>query len=147
MGKTIRAFIRSLFNMSKQPPNPIQWKFTAKKTSFNTYSIHATALIAYPWRLFSQKSSPEGPLPTMVKFEENTYVLLMGDTKEVGTIKEDNQNVYKVMTHFYTSVVDFIQEVSVFNQPELLKGKIVYMACTDKQCLNPTEITFQIELS
>ncbi len=147
MKKRIQSLFLKSFGLKPKQPDPIDWRIKSKMLSFNLFEVHITAVIEYPWRLYSQKSSSEGPLPTRVRFNENSYIILIGDTKEVGTVKEDYDHFYNSITHFYTSVVDFVQEVTAFTKPETLKGKIVYMVGTDRRYLNPKEITFQIELT
>jgi thiol:disulfide interchange protein DsbD len=106
------------------------------------------AFIAYPWKLYAQESTLDGPLPTIIKFEENSFINLIGKPKEIGTIKEEYEENCNKIVHYYETAVDFMQEVRVYtSQSELLKGEITYMACSDKKCLKPIKMEFQIELS
>jgi hypothetical protein len=41
----------------------------------------------------------------------------------------------------------FTQRVELKTASASIKGKVVFMACTDKECLLPEEITFKVETS
>ncbi len=146
MLKSIKAFIRSIFG-GATPPGPIQWTFTAQKTTKGTYRVYVTALIDYPWRLYSAQSAPEGPLPTRVEFVESATVQLLGKPEEMGVFKEEWDTQYKVLTRYYNSGVSFVQEVWAAIRPALVKGTVIFAACTEKQCREPTAIEFQVVLN
>ena len=136
-----------LLGVKVKRSNSIKWKYTAKKTSFNTFKVHITALITSPWRLYSQESALV-ELPTVVvSFYENSFIHLIGEPKEVGVLKEEFNKEYKVKTSYYSTVLDIIQEIMVYTQPITLKGKILYAPCTEKKCVHFEEQEFQIELN
>lgn len=146
MSKSITELISSCLGIKKNIPNPIQWKITAIKKSFDTYEIHMIAFIAHPWKLYAQESPSHGPSPTTIRFEENSFLSLIGKPKEIGTVNEGYEEVFNGITHYYNTAVDFVQEVRIY-QSELLKGEIIYMACSEKKCLKPQVIEFQLVLS
>lgn len=146
MRKSIRAFILFIRGRFKKP-NPIQWKCTAQKTNTNTYRIHVTAFISDPWRLYSWESEWEGPMPTLIEFEEHSLIHILGEPKEMGTFKEAYDPKSDVRMRYYTTVANFVQEVRAHIQPLWVKGKVIFTACTEKRCLEPKEIEFQVELN
>lgn len=147
MRKSISVVLKSIFGKSKKTPKPIKWEIKTKKISFNTYQIHIVAFVSYPWWIYPQESTPNGIFPTVIKFEENNFLSLIGKPKEIGALKEGYDEISKVKTHFYSWVVVFVQEVVAYKQPERLTGKIIYVACLDKGCLKPQEMEFKIELN
>jgi len=125
--------------------NPTRWKFISKKVGDQTYEIHLMAFIDYPWRIYSQFSVEEGPLPTIIKFKESPLVIFNGKPKEVGNKKEKYDVNYRTITQYYDTSVDFIQVVRTSSpfEPMMLEGKLIFMACTDKKSLAPKEIEFK----
>lgn len=106
------------------------------------------AFITHPWKLYAQESTLAGPLPTIIKFEETSFIHLIGKPKEIGTLKESHDEIFKVVAHYYETAVDFVQEVRIYKfQSELLKGEITYMACSEKKCLKPYKMKFELELN
>lgn len=139
--------ILKLLGIKVKPRTPIEWRFKTKKTSFNTYLVHITAMIAHPYRLYSGESALERPLPTTITFEENTFINILGDIKEKGSLKEEDNREKDIVAYYYISVVDYIQEIMAFTNTETLKGVIRYTPCTGKKCLPLMEKKFEIELS
>ena len=146
MLKTIVNTIKAKFKLKTKPPNPIEWRFKTKKTSFNTYQIHITAMIEHPWRLYTEETTLEGPLATTIEFEESSFINTLGDLKEKGRLNEEYNKDYKVKTYYYSSVVDYIQDIIAFTNLETLRGTIYYTPCTEKHCLTMMTKQFQIAL-
>jgi thiol:disulfide interchange protein DsbD len=143
----IRNPLLALLGKKVNPPNPIEWRFKPKKTSFNTCEVHITAMIEHPWRLYSQESAVEGPMPTSIQFEENTFLHPSGELEEHGNVHKAYNQHHDITTYYCTSVVDHIQNFHVFTNPQILKGKIYYTPCNEKSCLSRLEKEFQIELT
>jgi len=150
MRKAKVSLIKSIlvFSMFTKTKNPVQWKFISKKVGDQTYEVHLTAFIDYPWRIYSQYSAEEGPLPTIIKFKENPLIIFNGKLKEVGNEEEKYDVNYRVVTRYYVTTVDFIQVVQTSSpfEPMMLDGKLIFMVCTDKQSLAPKEIEFKVKL-
>jgi hypothetical protein len=140
------SFILLCFNEMGQQ-NPIQWSFSSKKISERTFEIHMKAIIAPAWRIYSQGTPNEGPIPTKITFTKSPLVLLEGKTREEGQMKIRHEEVFGVDIHFYNNSVDFIQIVKLKGEVKAkLAGTLEYMTCTDEQCLNPRTIPFSVVL-
>jgi hypothetical protein len=146
MQKSISIVLKSIFGKSKKTPQPITWEIKTKKTGFNTYEIHIIAFVSYSWWIYPQEATLDGIFPTVIKFEENTFLNLIGKPKEIGALKEGYDEISKIKINFYSSAVIFVQEIIAYRQPELLTAKILFTACTDKGCLKPQQMEFKIEL-
>lgn len=139
--------ILKLLGIKVKPPNPIEWRYKVRRISFNRFQIHITAIIQHPYRLYSQESALEGPLPTSINFEESSFIHFVDAYKEEGNLKEEYSKLYKASISYYTSVVDYVQEIHAFLPNEVVKGKITYTPCTESHCLSTREEEFKIELS
>ncbi|MEX0313364.1 MAG: hypothetical protein AB3N18_04240 [Allomuricauda sp.] len=142
MNKKLKKLWFKLVGRQQYPTSPVCWRFKSKRTSFNTYRVHITALIVHPYRLyaFTQESILKGYQTTTIAFEKSTFVHIYGGLKEKGNPKTiHNKGLDKPM-YYYNTIVDYIQDFYVFTTPEKIKGVIHYTPCTEKRCLaNMTE--------
>lgn len=150
MKKIVLLCVVSLFafTVSGQLLEPVQWKFSSKKTGEKSYEVHLTAEMEYPWHIYSQYTEEGGPLPTTIVFKDSPAVKLKGKPGEKGDLIEKYEAVFMVDTRYYAGTVDFVQLVEVQKKgPATLEGSVTFMACTDEQCLVPQEVEFKIVLN
>lgn len=134
--------------VSAQGLDPVEWRFTSEKLDDKTYEVRISAHMEYPWRIYSQHTEDGGPLPTEITFRENPEVELDGEVKEEGDLVEKYEEVFMVDARYYIGNVDFVQKVKVEKgTQEILEGSVVFMACTDEQCLTPREVKFNLRLN
>lgn len=134
--------------VSSQIIEPVTLQFSSVKKNKNTYEIHVKANIQKGWHIFSQSTDTGGSLPTNISFKKNKMIIVNGNLKEVGVLKEKYEDVFEVNTKYYYNIVDFVQLVKTkTNAPVKLEGTIMYMACKDEQCLTPQEVEFEIMLN
>ncbi len=145
MPKLIPLFLE-LLGVFKEPVDPVQWQFTVKKEKEHNYNIHITGFMESPWRLCAQDSSENGPLPTRIRFKEHSDILLVGSVKEMGNLKKEFDYTFQAKTHYYTTTVNFVQKIMVFNPPVMLQGRLIYMAYKDKEYADPKIFEFQLEI-
>jgi len=126
--KSVSIVLKSLFGKSNKTPKPITWEVKTKKTDFNTYEIHIIAFVSFPWWIYPQESGENEVFATVLQFEENSYLSLIGKPKEIGALKDVYNETSKTKIHFYSSAVIFVQEIIAYRQPELLTAKIMFTA-------------------
>ncbi len=130
-----------------QLKDPVQWDFKAVKKEANSYEIVITATLPQPWHIYSQNTPKGGPRPTIVSFNKNPLVSLDGKVKEVGKLKKEKDEIFKVNVMYYGDKVEFVQKVKVKGAIKTnLTGTVEYMVCDDEQCLPPTRKSFDIKL-
>ena len=78
-------FATSVFGQSNKQ---VQWNFSSKKLSENTYEIHMTATVNGDWHLYAQNVGVDGPVPTSFSFTKNPLLVLDNKVKEEGNIVE-----------------------------------------------------------
>ncbi|MBC9797720.1 protein-disulfide reductase DsbD domain-containing protein [Sinomicrobium weinanense] len=126
----------------------VEWNFTSKRLDDKTYEVRISAEMEYPWHIYSQYTKDGGPLPTDIVFTDNPAIELEGEIKEEGGLIEKYEELFMVDTSYYIGRVDFIQRVKVKKEtPQVLKGSVTFMACTDKQGLTPQQVEFNIKLN
>lgn len=126
--------------------NPVLWTYTAKKIADKTYELHLTATITGNWHLYAQDAG-EGPEPTSFKFTPNPLISFDGKVKEVGKLEKSFDKNFNSVLKFYTNKVDFVQKVKVKSSvATVVKGKVNFMVCNDRQCLPPRDVPFTINV-
>jgi len=137
-------FATSVFGQSNKQ---VQWSFSSKKVSENTYEIHMTATVNGDWHLYAQKVGVEGPVPTSFRFTKNPLVILDNKVKEVGNLVKKKEEVWDGVVSYYEDKVNFIQVVKLKgNVKTNLAGKVEFMVCNDSQCLPPSTVDFKVNI-
>ena len=137
-------FATSVFGQSNKQ---VQWSFSSKKVSENTYEIHMTATVNGDWHLYAQKVGVEGPVPTSFSFTKNPLLILDNKVKEVGNLVKKKEEVWDGVVSYYEDKVNFIQVVKLKgNVKTNLAGKIEFMVCNDSQCLPPSTVDFKVNI-
>lgn len=152
--KNIRyiLFMTLLFSlrMTAQSMDPVEWEFSTNTVGKDTYEVIMTATMEHPWHIYSQFMEDGGPVPTEITFKANPVIALIGDVKEDGLPIEKYEDVFMLDTRYYEGVVHFVQTVKVnanTETPITLEGTVLFMACSEEQCLTPQEREFKVTLN
>jgi thiol:disulfide interchange protein DsbD len=125
----------------------VQWNFSSKKVSDNTYEIHMTATVNGDWHLYAQEVGVDGPVPTTFKFTRNPLLVLDNKIKEVGNLVKKKEEVWGGVVKYYENKVNFIQVVKLKgNIKTNVAGKVEFMVCNDSQCLPPSTVDFKVNI-
>lgn len=131
---------------SAQIAYPVEWSFTAKRISINTYEVHMTATVGGGWRLYSQQAG-EGPVPTSIRLIKSAQIVPIGKTLELGKLVFAQDPAFDSKVRYYQNKVDFVQKIYVKGAtPAALKGSVEFMASDDHQSLPPKTIDFNVKL-
>jgi hypothetical protein len=137
-------FATSVFGQSNKQ---VQWNFTSKKVSDNTYEIHMTATVNGDWHLYSQNVGVDGPVPTSFNFNKNPLLVLDNKVKEVGALVKKKEEVWGGVVNYYQNKVNFIQVVKLKgNIKTNVAGKVEFMVCNESQCLPPSTVDFKVSV-
>lgn len=129
-----------------QSDKEVQWTFTAKKVTDNTYEIHMTAKVNDDWHIYSQNAG-DGPFATAVSFSKNPLVSLEGKVQESGKMKKVFEKAFDTEVRYYEDVVNFVQVIKVKGKVKTnIAGKIEFMVCNDSRCLPPAAVDFKINI-
>jgi hypothetical protein len=140
------AFVLLLFalHVNAQILNPVSWTFSAKKIDAKTYELHLTATIGDKWHVYSQDAG-NGPIPTSFVFTANPLIILKDKVKEKGTLEKVFDPNFNSTLKYYEHTVDFVQVIKLRSPIKtIVKGTLTFMVCSDKLCLPPKDIPFNI---
>jgi hypothetical protein len=147
--KHLLPFLALLFatTVLGQSNKQVQWSFSSKKISENTYEIHMTATVNGDWHLYAQKVGVDGPVPTTFSFTKNPLLVIDNKVKEEGKLVKKKEEVWGGVVNYYENKVNFIQVVKLKgNAKTNVAGKVEFMVCNDSQCLPPSTIDFKVNV-
>lgn len=145
--RLLTILILTFAYFSSRAQNPVNWQFSAKKTSDDTYELHITAYINKPWHIYSQFMAEGGPVPTKITFAKNPLVVSSGNIDEHGNLETKHEEVFDMDVKYFSDSVDFVQTVKL-KQPvkTAVSGTVHFMVCTNQQCLPVADKPFTIAL-
>lgn len=131
-----------------QMPNPVNWLYSAKKKSADTYEVILTAVVANPWHIYSQNTGKGGPIATTISLKSNPLLTVAkGNAKEIGKLEKTFDKNFNTNVLYYSDKVQFVKTVKVKGGIKTnLSGTIEYMVCNDSKCLPPVKKAFDLKL-
>ena len=130
-----------------QIQDPVDWSYSVKKLSADTYTFTATANIEGDWHIYSQTTGKGGPVPTKINFKKNPLITVVGATKEAGKVKQVYDELFKTNVRYIGETATYTQTIKVRAGVKTnISGSVEYMVCDDRQCLPPSKKTFDLKL-
>ncbi len=132
-----------------QMPEPVKWKINAEKISDDEAEIIVKATMDPGWYIYAQNIKEGGPIPTTFTFEESDAYELVGENVETGKkTKEGNDPLFDNMfVKKFGEGAEFRQKIRITKPEGYFKGSLLFQTCDDEQCLPPTDVPFQVDLS
>ncbi|WP_367867602.1 protein-disulfide reductase DsbD domain-containing protein [Pedobacter sp. WC2423] len=131
------------FSAHAQILEPVKWSYAAKKLNAKEAIVYLKATIQPGWHLYSQYVKDGGPVATKFTFSSSKTYSLAGKTVEPKPITK-NEPVFSMDVSFFERSAIFQQKVKLVGKSVVVKGKVEFMVCDDKQCLPPSEVEFSI---
>lgn len=149
MKKIVTLFTVVFITLSAaaQIQDPVDWTYTVKKVSADTYTFTATANIEGDWHMYSQTTGKGGPVATKITFKNNPLITKVGTTKEVAKVKQVYDEIFKTNVRYIGETATYIQTLKVRGGVKTnIAGTVEYVVCDDRQCLPPSKKTFDLKL-
>jgi hypothetical protein len=144
---TLLSVIWITVSAAAQIQDPVDWSYSVKKVSADTYTFTATANIEGDWHIYSQTTGKGGPVPTKINFNKNPLITIVGATKETGQVKQVYDELFKTTVRFIGETATYTQTLKVRGGVKTnISGFVAYMVCDDRQCLPPSKKTFDLKL-
>ena len=146
--KILQSFLVLLMiastSLTAQILEPVKWKFSTEEVSNNEHNLVFTASIDKGWTVYSQFTSDDGPVPTLLTYELKDGAELVGKGVETGHKKEGLDKLFDVNVIKFLADEKFVikQKVEVSDDSKAISGYLTFMTCNDKTCLPPTDIDF-----
>lgn len=115
---------------------PVQWDSNIEKISDTEYDIILTGIIEKEWHVFSQFTSEDGSLPSVLTFEsaKDNYELI-GAARESETVKAFN-DIFEVDETYFLDKVQFTQRIKLLSEDiKQITVNLDYQVCKEV-CIN-----------
>ncbi|MGM9476483.1 protein-disulfide reductase DsbD domain-containing protein [Pedobacter sp. GSP4] len=126
-----------------QIEKPVTWSYGATKISKTEAILYLKATIEDRWHIYSQNVKDGGPVKTTFTFAPSKDFSLVGKTIEPKAIVK-YESTFKMNVSYFEKVVIFQQKIKLNRNTTVVKGKVEFMVCNDKQCLPPEEVEFSV---
>lgn len=151
MMRALVLFCTVLFahGLEAQILNPVKWESSSKQVSADEFDLIFTARLDKGWTLYSQHTSPDGPVPTSFTFEKGDHFALKGEVVEKGEKKEGPDDLFggAIVIKFTHGPVVFTQRVKVTDFSKPILASVEFMTCDNERCLPPTTEDFEFKLT
>lgn len=124
---------------------PVKWSYAFKKTGVTEGVIYLKADINSGWHIYSVNQPVGGPIKTSFEFIKSDKYSLIGRPVEPSPEKHF-EKVFGINVLYFEHSVIFQQQVKLKSGLSEIKGRLIYMVCTDHQCLQPEELSFKIQI-
>ncbi|WP_316796444.1 protein-disulfide reductase DsbD domain-containing protein [Pedobacter agri] len=126
-----------------QIEKPVVWSYLVKKNNKTEATIYMKAVIEKGWHIYSQNVKEGGPVKTSFKFSPSKDFSLVGRVIEPKSIGK-YEPTFKMNVNYFEKSVTFHQKIKLNKAVSVVKVKVEFMVCNDRQCLPPEELDFSI---
>ncbi|HZV71320.1 MAG TPA: cytochrome c biogenesis protein CcdA [Saprospiraceae bacterium] len=127
--------------------NPVKWNFDLKSAGNGEYILTAKATIDKGWWVYSQHlESEDGPVATMVYFDEGPHFKLVGKNKESNNVHKIFDKIFEMNVSKFQDYYTIEQKIKVIDPSKPITGAINFMTCNDERCLPPTDAEFSLKV-
>lgn len=138
----LAVLIFAFTKVNAQLEQPVVWSYLAKKTNKNEAILYLKAKIQSRWHIYSLNVKGI-PAKTSFNFSPSKDYILLGQTIEPKPVFKHDKILKLDLTYFENEVI-FTQRIKLNKTSTIVKGKVEFMACSDKQCLPSDEVSFSI---
>ncbi|WP_225034930.1 protein-disulfide reductase DsbD family protein [Winogradskyella sp. SM1960] len=126
---------------------PVKWSTSVEKISDSEFVLVTSATIDNGWKLYSQSVDEGGPIPTSFEYTLKDGVELDGNTVEEKGEKSLDK-VFDMEIKYFKTKTNFRQKIKVVNVDiASVTGEVSFMACDDVECLAPTYVDLNFDLT
>ena len=124
---------------------PVTWNFTIG-AGCDAFAVLAEAQVADGWYIYSQFLDDGGPIPTELDLSPTPGAEPVGEPTEGGDRLSGVDEMFGMEVTKFKRNARFTQAFDVPDDVRTLRGGVRFMACTDKKCLPPRTVDFELAL-
>ena len=150
MKHTIKSLLLAACLLALTPSfaqiNPAHWKFNVKELSDNEVELQFQLKLDDGWHIYSQKSDPNGPIPSEYTFDDNANYKRVGGVAEPKP-HEEMDDIFKCVVRSFSGNVTFRQKIKRNTDKAFeVKGSMYYQLCNDGSCIAPDDVPFTFKV-
>ena len=126
--------------------NPAHWKFNVKEVSNDEVELQFQLTLDNGWHIYSQKSDPNGPIPSEYTFDNSVNYKRVGGVIEPKP-HEEMDDIFKCVVRSFSGKVTFRQKIKRnTDKPFDVTGSMYYQLCNDGSCIAPDDVPFTFKV-
>ena len=125
-----------------QIQEPVKFKTELKTISDTEAQIVFTGNIDAGWHVYSTDLPSGGPISATFNVEKIQGAELMGKLTPQGKEIENFDKVFEMKLRYFENTATFVQKFKITDASYQTEGYLEYGACSDENCLPPTEVPF-----
>ena len=134
------------FGLWAQQLDPVKWSYKVNETSSTEAELVFTAKLDAGWHLYSQYTSPDGPLAINFEFTPSGDYQLVGKVREPKP-HEEMDEVFGCIVKSFSGTVVFRQKVKRISDKDFtVSGIFSYQLCNDGSCIAPEDRDFSFKV-
>ena len=145
MKKLLFPFVLLLFAvaMQAQIQDPVKFNSELKILAADEAEVVFTAAIDKGWHVYSTDLGDGGPISATFNVEKIFGAEVVGKLKPVGKEISTFDKLFEMKVRYFENTAQFVQKLKLTGGAYQLEGYLEYGACTDENCLPPTQVPFQ----
>ncbi len=130
--------------VSAQVIDPVHWSVAPSGSQ-----VEISARIDSPWHIYDLGPYTDGPLATSFRFELPKGVRLDGPIRQITPSERAIDPGFGIEVGTLAYAAKFVQKFQLDpgTQPVVIRGSVEWQACTDENCLAPSDYEFRFELT
>ncbi len=150
MRHTIKSLLFAVclvaFSAAFAQVNPAHWNFNVKELSSSEVELQFQLKLDDGWHIYSQKSDPNGPIPSEYTFEDNANYKRVGGVAEPKS-HDEFDDIFKCTVRSFSGKVTFRQKIKRNTDKAFeVKGSMYYQLCNDGSCIAPDDVPFSFKV-
>ena len=142
---TLAAIVMA-FGLWAQQLDPVKWSYSVKETSATEAELVFTAKLDDGWHLYSQYTSPDGPLAIEFTFNDSKDYQRIGKVSEPKP-HEEMDEIFGCIVKSFSGTVTFRQKVKRISEKDFtVNGTVAYQLCNDGSCIAPEDHDFSFKV-
>ncbi len=129
-----------------QQLDPVKWSYKVNETSATEAELVFTAKLDDGWHLYSQYTSPDGPLAIEFTFADSKDYQRIGKVTEPKP-HEEMDEIFGCVVKSFNGTVVFRQKVKRLSDKDFtVNGTVAYQLCNDGSCIAPEDHDFSFKV-
>ncbi len=134
------------FGLWAQQLDPVKWTYKVNETSATESELVFTAKLDDGWHLYSQYTSPDGPLAIEFTFADSPDYQRIGKVAEPKP-HEEMDEIFGCIVKSFSGTVVFRQKVKRLSDKDFtVNGTVAYQLCNDGSCIAPEDRDFSFKV-
>jgi len=131
------------FLINAQMIEPVKWTFDSKQNGKEVDLIFK-ATIDNTWHLYDTYLPEGGPIATQIVYEDSSKFEFAGELLKAPAPEQHFDSAFFMNLRYFSHEAVLTQKIKLKGEePVVLKGYVLFMACNDETCLPPNEADFE----